>query len=105
MRTVILIISCLLNLTAFASPKFASTDNGNLKPAEVKTLKTAIFKLAINKYEASYMSVSIDYSCTKTPMMRVFCAISLNSEGGTLGAATAIYDRNKKTAYINEHEI
>jgi hypothetical protein len=83
---------------------FRNVDIGQLADSEKNAVESYIVSY-IEKHEDKAASVSVDYSCTNTPMLKIFCAVSFVSELGKLGASAIKYDRNTNQVSLLEGVI
>lgn len=105
MKKLLFVSSLLLSLNSFASVTFEGSKNGDLDVKESEQVKELLTNLVVEKFEGSYLSVSVTFECTTTPVMKVFCSTTIVNEGGTLGAAVVTYDRETEKAVISEHVL
>lgn len=105
MRFALALFLTTLSFSASAVTNFVYTFDGNLNKAESRLVKKQIIALTLKQYESSEVVVEAAYSCTTTPMRKVFCAVSLVSETGILGAASLTVNREDNTVTTTAHEI
>ena len=105
MKNLLFATALLFSLNSLAAVSFEGSANGNLDNIESTKVKELLTELVEDKYEANYMSVSVKYNCTNTPLMKIFCSTTITNEGGTLGAVVVTYDRVNERAILSEHVI
>ena len=103
MKKLLFVTALLFSMNSFAAVSFEGSTNGNLDMVESMKVKELLLDLVEKEYEGSYLSVSVKYNCTSTPLMKVFCSTTITNEGGTLGAAVVTYDRNSEKVILIEH--
>lgn len=103
MRSLYFLAIIFISVCSVAEVTFKKVNNGDLRSSEVQHVQALINQLGIEEYHAQSGSVEVEYSCTTTPMMKVYCSVSLNSEFGRLGAAVLSLDRNENQARLIEH--
>lgn len=103
MRIILITLLIALSSYSFAEVGFNDSGRGDLNKNEAKTVENAITRLVNDEYEGDTYYIEVEYSCTSTPMMKVFCTVSISSEGGMLGAGVVTYDRFDNTAKITSH--